>query len=151
MPIEMPKGLLFSVDTFTPTSRSTVAEIKSFSFRFKPKAVNFHGKLCQINNGEIDFQGNSVELSSEEFHDDFDAESILNEEIEQGFQGFLRKPGISMTAPYSVARTLACAAVYDTVEPLECYVVWTVARERCLDSGLEDGGTFGGNCGVCCA
>ncbi|KAK1555790.1 hypothetical protein Q3G72_031322 [Acer saccharum] len=79
----MPKGLLFSVDTFTPTSRSTVAEIKSSGFRFKPKAVNFHDKPCQINNGKIDFQGNSVELSTEEFHDDFDAESILDEEIEQ--------------------------------------------------------------------
>ncbi|KAI9176330.1 hypothetical protein LWI28_001416 [Acer negundo] len=84
MPIEMPKGLLFSVDTFTPTSRSIVAEIKSSGFRFKPKAVNFHDKPCQINNREIDFQDNSVELSSEEFHDDFDAESILDEEIEQG-------------------------------------------------------------------
>ncbi|TXG48517.1 hypothetical protein EZV62_024392 [Acer yangbiense] len=83
MPIEMSKGLLFSVDTFTPTSRSTVAEIESSGFLFKPKAVNFHDKSCQINNGEIAFQGNSMELSSEEFHDDFDAESILDEEIEQ--------------------------------------------------------------------
>ncbi|KAK2646391.1 hypothetical protein Ddye_021586 [Dipteronia dyeriana] len=41
------------------------------SFRFEPKAAN------------------SVELSSEEFHDDFDAESILDEEIEQGIDSIM--------------------------------------------------------------
>ncbi|KAK3198897.1 hypothetical protein Dsin_022312 [Dipteronia sinensis] len=46
-------------------------------------------KPCHNNNGEINFQGNSLELSSEKFHDDFDAESILDEEIAQGIDSIM--------------------------------------------------------------
>ncbi|KAL5838691.1 hypothetical protein ACOSQ3_015860 [Xanthoceras sorbifolium] len=58
------------------------------SFRFQPKPAIFQDKPC-LSNGELDFQGNSVELSSENFHDDFDAESILDEEIGQGIDSIM--------------------------------------------------------------
>ncbi|KAJ0091261.1 hypothetical protein Patl1_14153 [Pistacia atlantica] len=62
-------------------------------FPFERKVSNSCDKPCQSNgNGEVDFQGNSnsnsMELSSE-FHEDFDAESILDEEIEEGIDSIM--------------------------------------------------------------
>ncbi|XP_031271312.1 protein CHLOROPLAST IMPORT APPARATUS 2-like isoform X1 [Pistacia vera] len=62
-------------------------------FPFERKVSSSCDKPCQSNgNGEVDFQGNSnsnsMELSSE-FHEDFDAESILDEEIEEGIDSIM--------------------------------------------------------------
>lgn len=56
-------------------------------FPFERKATNFVDKPCH-SNGEVDFQGNSMEISGE-IHEDFDAESILDEEIEEGIDSIM--------------------------------------------------------------
>lgn len=60
-------------------------------FSFERKVTNSSDKPCQSNgNGEVDFQGNSNSIGvSSEFDEDFDAESILDEEIEGGIDSIM--------------------------------------------------------------
>ncbi|CAK9169406.1 unnamed protein product [Ilex paraguariensis] len=57
------------------------------NFRIEPKVVNSCEKPCQ-SPGEIEFQGNSLDLC-DDYQEDFDAESILDEEIEEGMDSIM--------------------------------------------------------------
>ncbi|XP_059460043.1 protein CHLOROPLAST IMPORT APPARATUS 2-like isoform X2 [Corylus avellana] len=57
------------------------------SFQIQSKVANFCEKPCQ-SPGEVDFQANSLELC-DGYEEDFDAESILDEEIEEGIDSIM--------------------------------------------------------------
>uniref|UniRef100_A0A2P2JS08 Protein CHLOROPLAST IMPORT APPARATUS 2-like n=1 Tax=Rhizophora mucronata TaxID=61149 RepID=A0A2P2JS08_RHIMU len=61
------------------------------NFSNEPKVANFSGfsdRSCQTSSGEVDSQSNSMELC-DEYGDNFDAESILDEEIEEGIDSIM--------------------------------------------------------------
>ncbi|XP_062165162.1 protein CHLOROPLAST IMPORT APPARATUS 2-like isoform X2 [Alnus glutinosa] len=57
------------------------------SFQIQSKVANFCEKPCQ-SPGEVDFQANSLDLC-DGYEEDFDAESILDEEIEEGIDSIM--------------------------------------------------------------
>ncbi|GAV84252.1 CCT domain-containing protein [Cephalotus follicularis] len=58
------------------------------SFHFNTRVQNLFEKPCE-SSGEIDSRGKSMELASGEIEEDFDAESILDEEIEEGIDSIM--------------------------------------------------------------
>ncbi|XP_022755482.1 protein CHLOROPLAST IMPORT APPARATUS 2 isoform X2 [Durio zibethinus] len=65
----------------------------------EPKVVNFCDKSWQSTSGEVNSHGGgggSMEMEfSTEFQEDFDAESILDEEIEEGIDGIMGKLSVN--------------------------------------------------------
>ncbi|CAK7345725.1 unnamed protein product [Dovyalis caffra] len=64
------------------------------SFGNESKVASFRDKSTCQSSGEVDFHGNSVELC-DGFDEDFDAESILDEEIEEGIDSIMGNLSVS--------------------------------------------------------
>ncbi|KAF9662963.1 hypothetical protein SADUNF_Sadunf18G0108800 [Salix dunnii] len=63
-------------------------------FGNESKVANFRDKSSCQSSGEVDFNGNSKELC-DGFDEDFDAESILDEEIEEGIDSIMGNLSVS--------------------------------------------------------
>uniref|UniRef100_A0A6N2N087 CCT domain-containing protein n=1 Tax=Salix viminalis TaxID=40686 RepID=A0A6N2N087_SALVM len=63
-------------------------------FGNESKVANFRDKSSCQSSGEVDFHGNSMELC-DGYDEDFDAESILDEEIEEGIDSIMGNLSVS--------------------------------------------------------